>query len=104
MGFVPEKDIKIVFTGLRKGEKLYEELYDPDCEILNKTEVDGILRVRAKSEVDRKVLDGPINDLMNFHAEGNEKEATELLRSISGMKGAVEDDKELLGVHALSGN
>ena len=30
----PEKDIKIVFTGLRPGEKLYEELFDTEEKIL----------------------------------------------------------------------
>lgn len=32
-GFEPETDIKIVYTGLRPGEKLYEELLSDNAKI-----------------------------------------------------------------------
>lgn len=41
-GLVPEKDIKIVYTGLRPGEKLYEELLITSDSNQTETELDKI--------------------------------------------------------------
>ncbi|OGW65486.1 MAG: hypothetical protein A3H49_08585 [Nitrospirae bacterium RIFCSPLOWO2_02_FULL_62_14] len=43
-GLVPDRDIKIVYTGLRPGEKLYEELYE-HSEQVEPTSHEKIMRV-----------------------------------------------------------
>ncbi|GKT28962.1 polysaccharide biosynthesis protein, partial [Aduncisulcus paluster] len=53
-GKEPDKDIEIVFTGLREGEKLYEELI---------TEGEGIIRTEHDKIM---VLKGAENDLENY--------------------------------------
>ncbi len=46
-GKVPDKDIPIVFTGLREGEKMTETLFQ-DNEFLDKTENEKIYRARSQ--------------------------------------------------------
>jgi O-antigen biosynthesis protein WbqV len=58
-GMRPDIDVKIEFTGLRPGEKLYEELFD-DSEQRLEGAVGGILRAASKSinlEVLRRLFD-----------------------------------------------
>ena len=58
-GYEPDVDIKVVYTGLRPGEKLYEELF-LDEEMTEKTEAGGIMVGLAQHpapEVIRENLD-----------------------------------------------
>lgn len=48
-GFIPERDIDIEFTGIRPGEKLFEELAH-DSETASPTEHDRIMLVRANAD------------------------------------------------------
>lgn len=60
-GFIPEKDIKIIETGLRPGEKLFEELLTNNENTLH-THHPKIMRARVES-FNRKNIDQALNNL-----------------------------------------
>ncbi|MEQ8399089.1 nucleoside-diphosphate sugar epimerase/dehydratase [Thalassobaculum sp.] len=47
-GLVPDEDVRITFTGLRPGEKLYEELFH-DSEALEPTAIPALRRARPRT-------------------------------------------------------
>ena len=67
-GLRPEEDIKITFTGLRKGEKLHEELF-ADSEELIPSAADGVKLGKATT-VDLAFLQEQLNDYFMRLREG----------------------------------
>lgn len=73
MGYKPYEDINIEFTGLRPGEKLYEELLMGE-EGLNKTPNNKIF-VGTQMELDTPKFESELIELKNI-ANTNDKQAT----------------------------
>ncbi|WP_341895520.1 nucleoside-diphosphate sugar epimerase/dehydratase [Ferrovibrio terrae] len=79
-GLQPDKDIKIAFTGLRPGEKLYEEVLH-SAETTVSTPQDGIM-LAAPRIVDRAELDRTIASLIG-HAQ--QRDTAALIAGIAAL-------------------
>ena len=79
-GFVPFKDIDIIYTGLRPGEKLYEELL-ADKENTLPTHHQKILIAKASYEFDTEKLI-LLKNLQNQITNNNELKSVEVLKEL----------------------
>jgi O-antigen biosynthesis protein WbqV len=79
-GLKPYVDIEIVFSGLRPGEKLFEELFDPS-EVQDLRTEDGYV-VASPRVIDKLLFDKSITELQNAVAREDRGRALELLLHI----------------------
>jgi FlaA1/EpsC-like NDP-sugar epimerase len=77
-GLEPDRDIEIVFTGVRAGEKLREELWD-DLTDLTRTEHPEILRMSRDEPVNGQQLTQAIGELIYLAREGDSAAILHLL-------------------------
>ncbi|MFQ5755385.1 MAG: polysaccharide biosynthesis protein [Acidiferrobacterales bacterium] len=76
----PDEDIEIVYTGLRPGEKLYEELFHRD-EALVDTAHPKILLAHNRM-VDRKVVERAIDNIEQADVGGGERHLQDILLTL----------------------
>jgi len=79
-GLEPEKDIKIIYTGLRPGEKLYEELLTDGEEITST--LHEKIKVAGAVNTDWKALLEKIERLIESLQHGSSKTTIEKIREI----------------------
>ena len=69
-GYIPEQDIKIVYTGIRPGEKLYEELFLESEEFI-KTENDRIFILKENKILNSDGLKVLLNEIKQVFQEND---------------------------------
>jgi FlaA1/EpsC-like NDP-sugar epimerase len=77
-GYVPDKDIEISFTGIRPGEKLFEELVGPD-EQAAPSIVDKVQQVHTTRSVDDPEFEIRIEQLERLAARGDDRAVLQTL-------------------------
>jgi FlaA1/EpsC-like NDP-sugar epimerase len=68
-GFIPEREIPIIYIGMRPGEKLSEELVASD-ETIEPSRLEGIKRVRSTGDLSSASLGRSVADLERFAEKG----------------------------------
>ena len=79
-GLTPGKDIKIIYTGLRVGEKLHEKLFHKDEKIIT-TEHPDILIAKSR-ELNFSKINKMINKINELLIKNNEKGAIKQLKKL----------------------
>jgi FlaA1/EpsC-like NDP-sugar epimerase len=72
-GFIPDKEIKIKYIGLRPGEKLYEELITEDEDVMP-TERDDIMVLKPGECMSPEMIDKHIKTLVDLALKRNKQE------------------------------
>jgi FlaA1/EpsC-like NDP-sugar epimerase len=80
-GYEPDVDIPIVFTRIRPGEKLFEEILSAE-EGAESTDYEKILRARSANERNFEVLMEKINLLIKMSSRNNKDGIIKLLKEI----------------------
>jgi FlaA1/EpsC-like NDP-sugar epimerase len=80
-GLEPGKDIEIVFTGIRPGEKLSEALWDEGADYLSTIHPD-ILRLNENEVLNSSDLETVINNLIELGKNGDPDEIVNMLNKI----------------------
>ncbi|HHJ80397.1 MAG TPA: polysaccharide biosynthesis protein, partial [Candidatus Tenderia electrophaga] len=92
-GKLPGEDIKITYTGLRPGEKLFEELFH-DQESLSETGHEKIFLAKSRV-VDRKEVEYVLEEMRKYCQSYDSEKLKDLLKELvpeMGASGVVEND------------
>jgi FlaA1/EpsC-like NDP-sugar epimerase len=79
-GFIPHKEIKITFTGLRPGEKLYEELFDESERMIPTSHKKLVMAVPEVPSI--TTLDDSISDFARVVQNYSTDEVIEIIQKI----------------------
>jgi len=79
-GLEPDIDIPIVFTGVRPGEKIFEEIFSEDEKRIGATQWDKIFITKTEKPVEEKTLKKILENLKKALEQHNSSLVKETLR------------------------